>query len=162
MTFDDGQSPSDLTSADDFRARFRAAMEVEGVRSWKELCDAAEVDPAKAQRAIELGSRGLPETTELLSRLAMVLGRDINWVITGTVPQSIDFRKHIEESVIKLVREFIYKRNVPRSQRQILLDEALRKVRSLRCHTMQGAFRVGVPRTWLHIADIYDRLFDPS
>lgn len=157
MSFDDGTNSELRLSCDDFGAKFCAALRVEGF-SWIEMCRKAGVSSSRAEQIILEGTYGLPQNLPELERLARVLGRDLDWVLHGTGPGTSTFRVSLKERVIKLVWEYIFKAQIPKSDRQPLLDMVSGLVDDLPANSFQTAARPGVPATWKDVARYHERL----
>ena len=141
----------------EIKARLRAAMEIEGM-SWSQLLVRAGVAEDEVVRAIEQGVSGLGQNQQCLARLAHALGRDLNWLLTGAAPFQPPFLQGVLERVLRLTWEYIYKLNVDKFEWNDLLERVRALVSSLKCNTMQGAYRAGIPRTWQDVGWIHRQL----
>ncbi len=155
MSMDHGDSGVDFDYA--LRARLRVAMQTEGL-TWSELCREAGLKESDAERAVTLGSDGLPQNLEILQRLSIALGRDLNWLATGVSSGPNGFRQPLLERVRQLVWEYIYKSNIPKLERKPLLTAVDKLIQNLPCSTERAAYRLGVPRTWKDVAVFHERL----
>jgi transcriptional regulator with XRE-family HTH domain len=154
MSFDDGVTDNFDVN---IKAALKAAMSEEGV-TWPELCSRAGVSESEAQHAVELGTNGLPQSLPLLQRLSLSLGRDANWLLTGNDKDGVARKLSQSEQAKKVVWEYIYNAEVPRSEWALLVAQIDNIVASLTCSTPQAAFRRGLPRTWTDVAWMHQRI----
>lgn len=156
MTFDDGFNP-EMTSDEDFRAKFAALLYERGI-GFPELCKQVRVDPGMAQRAIEQGTYGLPENTQVLQRLLAPFQLDLSWLLLGStkLPNAKNDRPF---ALRKLVWQYIFAdENFPWRHRGPLLGHIERMFDEKPDHSLQYAARTGLPRTMLDVGYIYQRL----
>lgn len=154
MSFDEG-SNADFNH-DDFKARLKSAMRAEGI-TFEALCERGGVSPSRALRVIEYSASNLYENLDILEALARATGRDLNWLITG-VSSDTAFSVTVRERSHQLVSEYIYRAEVPQTEREGLHQAVDALVNSLQTHTPQAAYRRGLPQTWKDVAWIHRRM----
>lgn len=156
MTFDDGFHP-EMTSSEDFRAKFAALLHDRGI-GLPELCRTVGVDPGTAQRAIEQGTYGLSANTQVLQRLLAFFRLDLSWLLLSPAnfPKSRDERRF---SLRQLVWQFVLAdEDFPWMHRVPLVEYVVRIFDEKPAHSLQVAARTGLPRTVLDVGYIYERL----
>ena len=157
MTMDDGCGP-DMTSDDDFRAKFCALCETRRL-SFGQLCAQAGVDQGAATEAIARGTYGLPASQSILVPLLNVFGLDLSWLLAGhSAPAPRQLGRRFE--LFELVYQFALRNEIPKSHRRVLIAHAMEKLDSQPTHSLKMAARVGIPRTMADIAYLYQRLCD--
>lgn len=152
MSFDEG-----LTSNEDFRAKFAAAMNETGI-GIEVLCRRAGVDRAAAMDAMSRGTNGLPGTLPILSRLLQVLGVDEAWLLSPIDVRPQSSWKERRRALRALVWDFFLRQEVPKHRRKPFLEFCLSLLDARPKHTMAIATRPAVPRTTLEVAYLYDRM----
>jgi transcriptional regulator with XRE-family HTH domain len=149
MSFDNGPD----YGADPFpiKARLRAAMQEAGL-SWVELCRRAGVDSGDAQRAVERAESNLQESLPILSKLALGLGRDINWLLTGATDGETAM-----ERTRRLVWEFIDGGGIARGclHAQQFMQWVLRRQEAMPTTNAAVAFRTSTPHSVIDIVRLY-------
>jgi hypothetical protein len=156
MTFDDGFNP-EMTSREDFRAKLAAVLNERGI-GFTALCEMAGVLPSTAQRAVELGTYGLPSTSNTLIQLLGPLGLKLDWLIDAPVSApklDEDKRQRLREIVWQFI---LRKDDFPWKHRRPLLDYELAKLGVRPQNTVLRAARSPIPRNVTDVAYDYERL----
>jgi len=147
MTFDDGTKYS--IAIEDVKARLRAGMKTENI-GWKPLCHKASLDPARALRAIDHG-----EDLPALAQLASALGRDAEWLLTGSDAALQRFRVSLQERLYALVWRYVYRAEISHDEGKRLWARVERMISGVRCSTTAGAHRAGIPMSLKDVAAIH-------
>lgn len=152
MSFDDGDNGTAFNY--ELKARVRAAIDAEGFL-WNEFVAAVGHSSERIVEAVNAGVTHSYDHVEVLSKIAVVLGRDLSWLLTGSNDAECQFKETLRERVARLVWEYIYKAELPRSHWRVLLKRIDALVLALNCTTERAAYRLGVPQTWKDVGQHY-------
>lgn len=159
MSFDEGNNQSAFDY--EMKARVKAAIDAEHF-TWSEFVETVGYPPADIVRAVNEGAAGSSRNMHILTAIAVALGRDVNWLITGSADAECRFKESLRERVSRLVWEFIYKADVPKQDWRPLIQRIDRLLLSMNCTTERAAYRLGVPRTWKDVAFVYADMSENS
>jgi len=128
-----------------------------------EACKRAGISLDRAERIMEVGVDRILETQHDLHKLLSVIRLDLAAIVSGRIeaPDSAWTRrqKHLFETVRKLVFEWVFKAEEPRTAALGLLEYYRRKIEEMGPNTIQSAASPGLPINVKMVARDYERLY---
>jgi hypothetical protein len=142
---------------DAFRARLKNAYRSANL-TFSDLVSAAGVTRDEALKAIDQCAFAVERWLHVLGRFAVVVGRDLKWLLTGQSTQA-DFMVSLYERNHTLIDEYIYMDQIPEEDQHRLHRYADLKMSGMQARTAGAAYRKGIAlNSWRDVAELYQEM----